>query len=336
MTVASSQDLGLPDDYLERLPRSWRPWVEHLPEMLEAYLERWQLTVTGAFDLSFSYVVPVARADGRACVLKLQPTDVPGVEGADMELLGLRLAGPVTVGVIEEDAASGALLLERAQPGTTLEAMCERDDEAATVILATVIRAYGRPLEDPGSMGLRPFGEFAEAFERFDRGPHGQVARKRAAAAPESRLSVLLGMDELGTGIPAMRSARDTAERVLGELTSDHREPYLLHGDLHHGNVLADDERGHLVVDPWGLYGDRSADVAPALENPLEFVARTPDLGALLRRRLAVYTDVLHLDGEQLAAWCYVYSTIRALWSLEDGGDASSQARTVGALRTLI
>jgi hypothetical protein len=62
---------------------------------------RRELTVAGEFPLSYGYVVPVDRADGRACVLKIQPTDIPEVEGAERELLGLRLAGPVAVRVVE-------------------------------------------------------------------------------------------------------------------------------------------------------------------------------------------------------------------------------------------
>ncbi|MGH8979578.1 MAG: aminoglycoside phosphotransferase family protein [Acidimicrobiales bacterium] len=332
-------ELALPDGYRERLPPAWHPWLDELPELVATHLERWELTVDGALPLSASYVVPVVRADGRACVLKLQPTDVPGVEGAARELLGLRLAGPVAVEVLEEDAGNGVLLLERALPGTTLQEMAERDDEVATATLAVAIRDYARPLDDPAPCGLRPFEELAEAFERFDRGPHGQIARRKAAAPSESRLSVLLGVDELGTGIPAVRSARETAERVMVELLADHRPPSLLHGDLHHANALVDDARGVRVIDPWGLYGDPLADVAPALHCPMALVSAVADVDALVRRRLAVYAEVLEADVEHLSAWCYVYVTIRVLWELEDRGDVAetdARVRTVRALRRLI
>jgi streptomycin 6-kinase len=329
-------DVTLPDGYRARLPRSWQPWLDQLPELVDAYLLRWELTIAGTFPLSHSYVVPVDRADGRACVLKVQPTDVPDIEGAERELLGLRLGGPVAIGVVDEDAGNGVLLLDRAVPGTALDETAGPDDDVATRALATAIRDYGRPLDGAASSGLRPFEEYAEAFERFDRGPHGSVARRKAAAAAGTRLSAVLGMDESGTSIPAMRAARDTAERVLSELLADPARPHLLHGDLHHGNLLEDEQRGLVVIDPWGLYGDSSVDVAPALENPLEFVAGTPDVDALVRRRLAIYAEVLQHDTERMTAWCYVYCVIRALWSLDEGGDVSGPARTITALRRLI
>ncbi|MGH9099260.1 MAG: aminoglycoside phosphotransferase family protein, partial [Acidimicrobiales bacterium] len=316
--MAETQTLELPNGYRERLPRSWQAWLVELPELVASYLERWELSVAGDFPLSYSYVVPVERADGRACVLKIQPNDLPDVEGAERELLGLRLAGRGAIEVVEEDAPNGVLLLERAMPGTNLDEMARRDDDAATELLATVIRDYGRPIDDPVSSGLRAFEEFAEAFEHFDRGPHGAVAREKAAAAVDTRLSVVLGMDELGTDVPAIRSARHTAERVMAELLADRFVPYLVHGDLHHANVLVDETRGPLVIDAWGLYGDRAVDVAPLLHNPVQLVTETPDVVALLRRRLTICSGVLDLDRERLTAWCYVYNAIRALWTLED------------------
>ena len=325
----------LPMGYRERLPRSWHPWLDQLPGQVERYLERWDLVAVGEFPLSYGYVVPVERADGSQGVLKLQPTDVPGVGGSEWELRGLRLGSPLTVEVLEEDAAGGVLLLERAIPGVTFEGAVEHNDDAATETLARVIRDYGRPLDDPQSLGLRAFEELAGAFERFDR----NRCETRSKAVSDGLVSLISGADRSGSGIETLSPARDTAELVLADLLADETEPYLLHGDLHHGNVLVDADRGLVIVDPWGFYGDRAADVAPALHNPIDFVARTTDVGSLIRRRLSIYAEVLDIDLERLAAWSYVYTVIRTLWTLEAGGEVSARdpgMRTVAALRELI
>lgn len=331
--------LNLPDSYRDRLPRSWRPWLDQLPELVNEYLERWELEVVAELPLSYNYVLAVERSDGRQCVLKVQPTGIPDVEGAERELLGLRLAGSGAIEVVDDDATAGVLLLERAIPGTTLDDMVTRGDDLATETLAIVIAQYGRPLNEPESFGLRNFNEFAEAFEKFDRGPHGEIARHKLGAAPETRLSIVLGMDELGTPVPAMRRARYTAEEVMDELVADKVPPYLLHGDLHHGNVLLDEEQGLRVIDPWGLYGEQAADVGAALHNPLDFVGQADDAVALIKRRLSIYAEVIGLDHERLVAWSYVYNVIRTLWSLEDRDDLpenDSGVVTVAALRTMI
>jgi streptomycin 6-kinase len=338
-TVPPPHLLTLPPDYRSRLPRSWGKWVDELPEQVSNYLERWELVITGEFPLSYMFVAPVERADGTPAVLKIQPVGLPGVEGAHREVLGLQLADPLAVRVLDEDSANGVLLLERAMPGTSLIPLAERDDDLATETLAAIIRDYGRPLEDPAGLGLRAIVEHAEAFERFDRGPHGEVARSKAASRRDDGLIVKLGMDELGTGIPELREARRTAERVLEELMADKPPPYLIHGDLHHDNVLEDEQRGLLVIDPWGLYGDRAAEIARAMHNPLDLVARTADLGPMFDRRLAIYSGVIGLDRERLTAWCYVGCVISALWCLEDGGELTADdgaVRSVTTLRSMI
>jgi streptomycin 6-kinase len=291
--------------------------------MVETYLGRWELTVVGELALSYSYVVAVERADGRACVLKIKPTDVPGVEGADRELLGLRLGGGAVVEVLEEDTANGVLLVERAVPGTTLDEMAHRDDDLATETLASVIAAYGRPVSGPAASGLAPFVDYAEVFERFDGRPQGGQARGWPAAA----------------AVPALRVLRRTAGEVMAELVADKAPPYLLHGDLHHGNVLVDEERGLLVIDPWGLYGDREVDVGPALHNPPALVSAADDVEALMRRRLPIYAEVIGLEVERLAAWAFVHNVIGALWTLEDAGELAGNdpaLRTAATLRTMI
>jgi streptomycin 6-kinase len=332
--VRKADELNLPDGYAEGVPRSWRPWLDRLPHLVAECIDRWELTVVGQFPLSSSYVVPVVRADGRSCVLKIQPTGVPGVEGAERELLGLRLGAPHAVGVVDDDVSNGVLLLDRVVPGTSLDEV-GLDDDAATQALALVIRDYGRPTDAPESQGLRAFEELADAFRRFDRGPYGSEMRNADLVTPGTREPFVPGVGER-QAIQALRSARDVAERVLDDLLADPRVPHLLHGDLHHGNVLTDEERGLVVIDPWGLYGDRSVDVAPALENPLEVVAETPDVDALIRRRLAIYAEVLEVDKDQLAAWCFAYCVIRELWALEDSGSLVGKDRTIAALRHLI
>jgi len=43
---------------------------------------------------------------------------------------------------------------------------------------------------------------------------------------------------------------------VARELLADTRRPIALHGDIHHGNVLYDNDRGWLAIDPKGLRGE--------------------------------------------------------------------------------
>ncbi len=335
--------LAVPEDLRTTLlaahRRDWARWLDDLPEIVARYAEAWELEVGEAFPASYSFVAPARRGDGIDCVLKLAPPAQPDEEGAGRELRALRLAGDVAARIFADDVAEGALLLERAIPGDDLRAESQADDDATTEVLGGVIGRFSRPLDDPGSVGLPEVGSLASCFERFDRGPHGEVARSKAAARPGSGLVVLLGLDERSSALPAVRSARTTAERVLAELEADKPVPVLLHGDLHHGNVLHDEERGLIVIDAKGFVGDAAYEVATAMHNPWAFLDDVDDLAGLFRRRLAIYRDVLGLEEDRMAAWCYVNAVFSALWTIEDGGSVEAEdtvVRTIAGLRSLI
>lgn len=333
--------LDIPDDFRARVRqfgrREWLQWLEDLPELVATYLGRWELEEDGRLPLSWTYVLPVRRANGQACVLKLQPRAQPDDEGAIREMRALRLAGAAAVTVVEDDADEGVLLLERAMPGDSLVSACDVDDDSATETLSTVIQGFSHPVE-PGH-GLPPVGGLASAFERFDSGPHGDIARSKAASRADNGLIIRLGLDEQGSGLPALREARRTAERVLEELEADKSQEFLLHGDLHHDNVLQDEGRGWLVIDAKGFVGDAGYEVATAMHNPIRFVTAVEDLERLFSRRLSIFAGVLDLDRERITAWCYVNAVLSALWTIEDGGSLTDDAmiiRSVAALRTMI
>jgi len=62
------------------------------------------------------------------------------------------------------------------------------------------------------------------------------------------------------------------------------RQPALLHGDLHHTNILCDQRGEPVLIDPWWFYGDREYDLAgPALWGDFapEFYTRYDEVWSL-------------------------------------------------------
>ncbi len=116
-------------------------WLERLPALVDACARRWELAVGPPFEpLSYNYVAPAVRADGRHVVLKL---GVPREE-IMTELEALRLYdGDGIVQLLEADFEQGVMLLERLLPGTMLARVA--DDEQATSIAAGVMRRLWRP-----------------------------------------------------------------------------------------------------------------------------------------------------------------------------------------------
>ncbi|PWS36375.1 aminoglycoside/hydroxyurea antibiotic resistance kinase [Falsiroseomonas bella] len=238
---------------------------------------------------------PAARvlAVGPDRVLKLAP---PG-QGVAAEIAALgAMQGRGAARLLREDAAEGALLLARATPGTPLLDLARQDDDAATRIAAGLVAALPCPPPD-GAL-------FAEA-----------AGWGRALAA--------------GAGVLAT-AMLDRAAGLLRDLAADAPPLALLHGDLHHRNILREGD-GWVAVDPKGLLGEPAAEAACLLRNPAD-----PALLARAPRRAAIIAEVAGLDPRRVLAWGYAGAVIAACWAVEDGADPAPWLAAEAALRPSI
>lgn len=105
---------------------------------------------------------------------------------------------------------------------------------------------------------------------------------------------------------------------VAQQLLSAPREITLLHGDLHHANVLHGGDRGWLAIDPKGVWGERGYDFANIFFNPDGTLALQP---GRLEHRLGAVSEASGVERARLLAWVAAYAGLSAAWSLEDGGD---------------
>jgi streptomycin 6-kinase len=233
-------------------------------------------------------VAPVVLADGTEAVLKL------GVPHRELltEMEALRLFdGQSCARLLRCEPEAGALLLERLRPGTMLAALA--DDEAATRIAADVMQALWRPA--PVEHGFPTTGEWMAGFGRL-----------RASYAG-------------GTG-PLPRQAVERAEGLAAELSARAAPPVVLHGDLHHYNILAAERAPWLAIDPKGVVGEPAYEPGAWLRNPWPVVFGWPDLRAKTARRVAVLAEQLGLPAQRIAGWGYAQIVLSAWWSLEEGG----------------
>jgi streptomycin 6-kinase len=94
------------------------------------------------------------------------------------------------------------------------------------------------------------------------------------------------------------------------------RDIVVLHGDMHHGNVLDFGSRGWRAIDPKGLIGDRYFDYANTLCNPDNETAMMP---GRLARQIRVVADAAQLEPGRLLAWVLAWAGLSAAFSLDDG-----------------
>jgi streptomycin 6-kinase len=274
---------------------------QQLDARVAALVYRWGLLVEERFpDTPGSpgnFVAAAMRADGTRCVLKVSPY----VQETRAEIAALAAwRGDGAARLLASEPDLGGLLLERIEPGTMLAAMAELDDDDATRIAAGLLRKLWRPPEP--AEGLIPLDSWCAAYAR-----NREVLSRDVA------------------GFPAALFRR--ADGMRAELLSSSDHSVLLHGDLHHFNILRSGRAGWLAIDPKGLFGDRCFDVCQFLLNP------GPVPVSVKRRRLDLFCDELHLDPERTRQWCLVHAILDACWSFEEG--ASYAPRVAYAEQTL-
>ncbi|MBI2964894.1 MAG: phosphotransferase [Chloroflexi bacterium] len=250
-----------------------RTWLAELPRLLEKCRNRWSLAVDPPVaNLSYNFIAPARLIDGTEAILKL---GVPHREFS-CQIEALRLFdGRGAVRLIDADPDVGAMLLERAVPGDPLWDM---GDEEAAPIVARVMKELWRPAPDVQSLPT-----LADWVRRFDR----LRARFNGSTGPLPE--------------PMVRKA----ERLFDELGAD-RAPVLLHGDLHHGNVLSARRAPWLAIDPKGVVGPREFEVGAFMRNPLHAVMSSPDPARRLGRRIALLSEHLGFPKQVVRDWAFV------------------------------
>ena len=268
-----------------------RLWLRSLPGVVAECAARWSLRVAPPFSpLTYNYAAPAEGAGGARFVLKV---GVP-VRELLTEIEALRaFGGRGAARLVEADAEAGALLLERLEPGTPLTALCERDDGAATSAAASVMRKLWRPA--PAGHTFPTAADWGRGFRRL---------RERFGG---------------GTG-PFPRALVEEAETLFAELLESSSAPALLHGDLHHGNVLAAVREPWLAIDPKGLVGEPAYEVGALLRNPLPQLFRWPQPVRVSERRIARLSEELGFERERVRGWGLAQAVLAGWWTFEDTG----------------
>ena len=277
-----------------------RAWLESLPDLLGSVTRAWQLDVEAPYELSFNWVAPVRRADGSAAVLKL---GVPSSAHLSDEAEALRCFGGLgAVRLLERDADRGATLLEHAAPGTMLRDLVPAYDDEATAVVVDLMRRLHVPAPDDARL------------------PEVSVHRE----------SFVAHLRDVPCGTPPVPMV-EQALTLFDELCASSTERVVVHGDLHHDNVLRAEREPWLAIDPHGAVGDPGIEIAPVLYNPDPW-RRDDDLLALVPARLRRLADGLGMSYERAAAWGYVGCVLSEVWNAENGESSGGRALDVARL----
>ena len=298
--------LDLPAHFIQTVTNTFTggaEWLVRLPALLAECERRWSLTVQPTqFTLSYNYVTPATMADGTEIVLKV---GVPNRE-LTTEIEALRVYnGRSSVRLLDADPDKGILLLERLNPGKMLTII--RDDDEATRLAAQVMQTLWRPLpaEHPFPSVVDWANGLAELREEFG-GETGPFDRKLV----------------------------ETAESLFTDLLASMSEPVLLHGDLHHFNILSVGDRW-LAIDPKGVAGEPAYEVGALLRNPDLHILNKAELGQITARRLDILAETLAFDRKRMGQWSLAQAVLSAWWSYEDGGGPADWEPTMHLAKIL-
>jgi streptomycin 6-kinase len=280
-------------------------WLDQLPTLIEFYMKGWNLTPDGEFsDLTFNFTLPVRLSDNETAVLKLGPHP----RGRAREAAALKAYdGEGAVQLLKSSAEDGVLLLSRATPGEQLKSLLLKtaDDEGVTEIACGVVeKLLASEAERANHTHISTWGlGFEKHLREYENGPI------------DSKLV-------------------DRADRLFKQLIRTSPSETLLHGDLHHSNILSSDN-GWLAIDPKGVWGDPTFEVGAFVRNPMPELLTFSDLEQKILNRMEILSDNLSLDIERVWAWSYAQSVLAAIWAVRDQTEVARWLKVTEILEKL-
>lgn len=243
-------------------------------ERLAKIVDAWKITLCEILHGGWNSLVLGALADGSTVVLKL-PAEPRAVvaEAAALDWWGTELAPRV----LRHDAALGALLLERLEPGTEMP-WTNADDTAE---VAPLLRALHRPTAD-ATLPLPTLADLAP-----------ELFAMQAQDVNRNRRLV---------DVAAVERARDVLASLVA--TQSDGEHVVLHGDAVPANILLSGGRWR-VIDPRAHVGERAYDAG--------YWAIFSGYGRDASRNAAVLARELGLDEQRVFGWAWGLAVNRLL-----------------------
>ena len=256
-------------------------WLNELPQLVSETSSKLDLRdLKEVPNLTYNYVLSGFQ-DGNNIILKLGLDN----EGLKQEAFALKcFAGCGAVKVLAED--EDMLLLERAVPGMSLKEYFPTKEKESIEIACGVIKK----LHQASISAAHNFPHIKDWLTALDKDwpiPDGYLQKAR---------------------------------KLRDELLQTSKPDVLLHGDLHHDNILQNDE-DWLVIDPKGVIGEPAYEVAAFIRNPIPELLNHADAPNIIHNRVTRFAELLELRSQRILDWCFVQAVLSWVWAIEDGCD---------------
>ena len=258
-------------------------WLSNLSELTSKTAKKHKLThLKPVNNLTYNYVLSGFQGS-QSVILKLG-LDIDGLKREAFALKAFAGFGVVNV-LIEND---GMLLLECAVPGHSLKTYFpEQDHEAVLITCDCLNRLHQAPIPND-----HRFPSIEDWLLALDKDVH----------------------------IPTHYLQK--ARKLRDELIATSATSVLLHGDLHHDNIIKNGN-AWAVIDPKGVIGEPAFEVAAFIRNPIPQLFSHDDVKSIIERRIAQFSERLKLPAYRIRDWCFVQAVLAWVWAIEDGCDAT-------------
>ncbi len=260
-------------------------WLNNLPSFLQLHASKLGITFMQPFsNLSYHYVAPVIMPNGETAVFKCT---IPNSEfERDVNAL-LTFDSNTSVKVFAHDTNQGWALLEHCQPGIDLTNV---DDSIAINAIAHLLSTR---ISTPSEKLTYAFPSISDWLQRLNN------------PVNHSEQSI----------------HTNNAQSIKQDLLSDQQPQYLLHGDLHHANILTAQREPYLMIDPKGVIGESMYELTPMMYNPINDLIGEHSESRLrnrLQRRMSLIQSNINIDSHRLWLWCYVQACLSMCWFIDD------------------
>ncbi len=266
------------------------------------YLRQWQLEPDGpALRVPSAVLYPVMRK-GLPLMLKIPSSHI--CEQAAFQTLK-HYSGCKAVEVIAY--TKDAILMKRAVPGSTLRAFRQQHgDVRATRQAGLVLKGLHSRTLEPEMGDLPAIGTLQSEIDR--------ARNLDTVLLPNAMLAL--------------------AEEKFTQLQKTTTRSVVLHGDLHHDNILWDDSTGWLAIDPKGFKGDPCYDCAPLFKSPLD----AADIASreCLLSRAQILGEMLGYPENRILDWAFVHAVLSVIWALHDDVNVGPAAPVATSLFAML
>jgi len=273
-----------------------RKWISDLPTVVDKLRDLWKLTNIQPVDnMSFHFVAKTMTESNLPVVLKIG-FDKTVVEG---EMRALKFFnGHAAIELIDHHTDYNALLLQQAVPGNSLKSLYPLEyDYVMDAYIKTMKKLHNQRLSEHHS-----FPYIREWLSAIDQ-------------ANSDKLPMAL---------------LNKAIQLKNNLLTTSKNELLLHGDLHHDNILNNGNEW-IIIDPKGVVGEAEFEIA-AFDFIHSTELKNSDLRNLFNTRIQLISEKSNLDFQRIKDWVFVRLILSASWSMEDKSDPSWAIHLAGLL----